>query len=118
KQKPSVVLLSWTGARWADKYRRSEDVLHHLVKLRTAFNRFTGFSRILIFVSNLIIIEFCKGFHAGFLGIQRVTVNLHGGGHSRICINFYLFFFHKTSLCCSIRLCNNHSFVQFLAEPV
>lgn len=70
------------------------DVLPHLVKMRTAFNQFTRFSLILIFVSNLIIIKFCKGLHVGFMGIQRVAINLHGSGKPHIGINFYLFFFH------------------------
>ena len=34
------------------------------------------------------------GFHAVFLRIEGIAVNLHGGGHARIDIDFYLFFFH------------------------
>ena len=70
------------------------DILHHAVKLHAPFNGLAGFTCILVFAHNLIVIELGIGFHSGFLCIQRVSVNLHGSGHARIDIDFYLFFFH------------------------
>ena len=71
------------------------DILHHAVKFYTPFNGLAGFTGILVFAHDLIVIELGIGFHSGFLGIQRISVNLHGGGHARIDIDFYLFFFHR-----------------------
>ena len=73
-------------------------ILHHAVELASALNRFTRLTGVLIFTDYLIIIVLGKGFHSGLLGIQRVSVNLHGGGYSRIDIYFCLFFFHLTIL--------------------
>ena len=70
------------------------DILHHAVKLYTPFNGLSGFTGILVFAHDLIVIELGIGFHSGFLCIQRVSVNLHGSGHASIDIDFYLFFFH------------------------
>ena len=70
------------------------DILHHAVKFYTPFNGLAGFTGILVFSHNLIVIELGIGFHSGFLCIQRVSVNLHGSGHASIDIDFYLFFFH------------------------
>ena len=53
------------------------DVLHHLTKGSTAFNRFSRFAGILIFADDLVVIEVCIGFHAGFLCIQRIAIDLH-----------------------------------------
>ena len=71
------------------------NVLHHLIELDSALYGLAGFSGVLVFAHDLIIIELGVGFHSGFLGIQRISVNLHGGGHARIDIDFYLFFFHR-----------------------
>ena len=70
------------------------DVLHHLIELDSALYGLTGFSGVLVFAHDFIIVEVSKGFHSGLLGIQRISVNLHSGGHPRVDINFYLFFFH------------------------
>ena len=70
------------------------DILHHAVKFYTPFNGLSGFTGILILTDNLIVIELGIGFHSGFLCIQRISVNLHSGGHPRVDIDFYPFFFH------------------------
>ena len=46
------------------------DVVHHFAERSTAFNGFARFSGILIFTDDLVVIEVCIGFHAGFLRIQ------------------------------------------------
>ena len=35
--------------------------------------------------------------HPGFLGIQRVTVNLHGSRYTGICVDFDFIFFHSST---------------------
>ena len=45
-------------------------VLQHLIKLESSLNGLAGFSRIFVFVNNLIVIKLRIGFHTGFLGIQ------------------------------------------------
>ena len=70
------------------------DVLHHLIELNSALYGLAGFSGVLIFAHNFIIVEVGKGFHSGLLGIQRISINLHSGGYPRVDIDFYPFFFH------------------------
>ena len=67
------------------------DVLHHPAERSTAFNGFAGFSSILIFTNDLVVVEVCIGFHARFLCIQRVAIDLHGRGNTGVSVNLCLF---------------------------
>ena len=53
------------------------DVLHHPAERCTTLDGFAGFSSILIFTNDLVVVEVCIGFHASFLCIQRVAIDLH-----------------------------------------
>ena len=66
------------------------DVIHHLAKGSTAFNRFSRFAGILIFANDLVIVEVSIGFHASLLCIQRIVIDLHGGRYTSVNINFCL----------------------------
>ena len=67
------------------------DVLHHPAERSTAFNGFARFACILVFADDLVVVEVCIGFHASFLCIQRVSINLHGRGNTGVNVNLCLF---------------------------
>ena len=67
------------------------DVLHHPAERSTAFNRFSRFACILIFADDLVAVEVCIGFHASFLCIPRIAIDLHGRGNAGVSVNLCLF---------------------------
>jgi len=64
------------------------DVLHHPAERCTTLD---GFACILIFTNDLAVVEVCIGFHASFLRIQRIAIDLHGRGNTGISVNLCLF---------------------------
>ena len=74
------------------------DILQHLLKRGSPLDGPAGLSGVFILANDLIVVEIRKRLHPRFLRIQRITVDLHGGGNAGVGIDFCSFAFHSESM--------------------